>query len=58
MMFLLAAIGVAMADPTPDLKGHQFLITSVRTGNTEVFLVDPTTGDATNLTRSPKSESH
>ena len=32
------------------------MVTSVRTGDTEVFLVDPTTGDATNLTRSPKSE--
>jgi TolB protein len=39
-----------------ELAGHQFLVTSVRTGDTEVFLVVPETGDATNLTRSPKSE--
>jgi Tol biopolymer transport system component len=39
MMFLLAAIGVATADPAPDLKGHRFLVTSVRTGDTEVFVV-------------------
>ncbi len=56
MMLILAAIVFAADDPASDLKGHQFLVTSVRTGDTEVFLVDPTTGDATNLTRSPKSE--
>jgi TolB protein len=32
------------------------LITSVRTGDTEIFVVDPDTGDARNLSRSPKSE--
>lgn len=39
-----------------ELAGHKFLITSVRTGDTEIFLVDPYTGDAINLTRSPNSE--
>ena len=39
-----------------DLSGYQFLVTSVRTGDTEVFVVNPGTGDALNLTRSPKSE--
>jgi TolB protein len=39
-----------------DLSGHKFLVTSVRTGDTEVFVVDPETGDAINLSRSPKSE--
>lgn len=39
-----------------ELTGHKFLITSVRTGDTEIFLVDPDIGDAVNLTRSPKSE--
>src|SRR5262249_6022257 len=34
----------------------RFLVTSVRTGDTEVFLIDPTTGDAANLTRSATSE--
>ncbi len=38
-----------------ELHGHAFLMTSLRTGNTEVFRFDPYTGDATNLTRSPKS---
>jgi TolB protein len=39
-----------------DLTGHQFLVTSVRTGDTEVFIANPTTGDLFNVTRSPKSE--
>jgi TolB protein len=39
-----------------ELAGYQFLATLVRTGDTEIFLVDPDTGDAINLTRSPKSE--
>jgi TolB protein len=39
-----------------DLAGYKFLVTSVRTGDTEVFVVDPETGDATNLSRNPKSE--
>lgn len=36
--------------------GHQLLVTSVRTGDTEVFIADPTTGDMFNVSRSPKSE--
>jgi TolB protein len=39
-----------------ELSGHRILITSVCTGNTEVFVVDPDVGDAQNLTHSPKSE--
>ncbi len=39
-----------------ELAGHKLLVTSVRTGDTEVFIVDPETGDATNVTRSPSSE--
>jgi TolB protein len=38
------------------LMGHQLLLTSVRTGDTEIFVVDPETGDAKNLSRSPDSE--
>ncbi len=36
--------------------GHTLLITSLRTGDTEVFAVDPVTGDSRNITRSPTSE--
>jgi Tol biopolymer transport system component len=39
-----------------ELAGYKFLVTSIRTGDTEVFLVDPYLGDAKNLTRSPESE--
>jgi Tol biopolymer transport system component len=39
-----------------ELAGYQLLVTSVRTGDTELFLVDPDLGDARNLTRSPLSE--
>jgi hypothetical protein len=38
-----------------ELAGYQLLVASFRTGDTEIFLVDPDTGDARNLTRSPKS---
>ncbi|TAE24444.1 MAG: hypothetical protein EAZ91_20460 [Cytophagales bacterium] len=40
------------ATPPPG-AGHEFLMTSVRTGDTEVFATDPETGTARNLTRSP-----
>src|SRR5512140_2900742 len=39
-----------------DLAGYKLLLTSIRTGNTEVFVVDPDTGDAFNVSRSPQSE--
>lgn len=32
------------------------LITTVRTGDTEVFIINPSTGDAFNLTKAPNSE--
>jgi TolB protein len=38
-----------------ELAGHRFLMSSVRTGNTEIFCIDPYTGSATNLTRKPTS---
>lgn len=39
-----------------DLAGHRLLVTSVRTGDTEVFIADPATGDLFNVSRSPGSE--
>jgi TolB protein len=39
-----------------ELAGYRLLVTSVRTGDTEVFIVDPATGDAWNVSRSPTSE--
>jgi len=38
------------------LAGRQLLVTSVRTGDTEVFIANPDTGDMTNVSRSPESE--
>jgi TolB protein len=38
-----------------ELAGHRLLMTSVRTGNTDIFCFDPYTGSAVNLTRSPGS---
>jgi len=38
------------------LEKTQILITCVRTGDTEIFAVNPVTGDAFNITKSPSSE--
>lgn len=38
------------------LEQTKFLITSVRTGDTEIFTVNPITGDAFNITKAPNSE--
>jgi TolB protein len=50
---LIFTCALAHAGP---LTGDRFLITSVRTGDTEIFEVDPDSGDARNITRSPNSE--
>lgn len=50
---LMVLVPLAVAGP---LAGHRFLVTSVRTGDTEVFIADPDTGDLTNVSRSPGSE--
>jgi TolB protein len=41
--------------PAGELAGRQLLVATFRTGDTEIFLVDPDSGDARNLTRSPRS---
>jgi TolB protein len=38
------------------IEQTKFLITSVRTGDTEIFTVNPITGDAFNITKAPNSE--
>jgi len=53
---LVALLTLAATTYGADLSGHKFLITSIRTGDTEVFIADPTTGDLFNVSRSPKSE--
>ncbi len=54
---LCAAVGAGLAAPvgepgpaTPD-KEYTLLVSSTRTGNAEIFLVNPEWGDARNLTR-------
>ncbi len=49
-LLVFACVGVG-----GELAGQQLLVASFRTGDTEIFIVDPDTGDARNLTRSPKS---
>lgn len=56
ILFIPLLFVVALAAPAADLTGHKLLVTSVRTGDTEVFVADPTTGDMFNVSRSPKSE--
>jgi TolB protein len=46
----------APATKPGDLSGYKLLVTSVRTGDTEVFVVDPDAGEMTNLSRSPGTE--
>jgi TolB protein len=46
----------APADGADGLEGHHLLVTSVRTGHTEIFDVDPASGDARNITRSRDCE--
>jgi TolB protein len=36
-------------------RGYKMAVASFRTGDTEIFIVDPDTGDARNLARSPTS---
>ena len=59
MKSYLAALIVFIAVPVAsagDLSGRTLLITTVRTGDTEVFAIEPESGDARNLSRSPGSE--
>ena len=56
LLAVIAAMFTASLACAGELAGYKFLATLVRTGDTEIFLVDPDSGDAINLTRSPKSE--
>ncbi|MBL9173062.1 MAG: PD40 domain-containing protein [Verrucomicrobiales bacterium] len=56
MKLLLCLLSAATTAVAADLRGHSLLVTSVRTGDTEVFIADPTTGDLFNVSRSPTSE--
>jgi len=47
---------VAWAQPDGNLPPTRLLVTSVRTGDTEVFSINPANGDALNITKAPQSE--
>lgn len=56
MKLLLSFLCAAATAVAADLSGHTLLVTSVRTGDTEVFIANPTTGDLFNVSRAPNSE--
>lgn len=59
LMILLTVLLLPSAVPAEGgdgLEGRHLLVTSVRTGHTEIFDVDPASGDARNITRSRDCE--
>lgn len=56
LLLLICPFGLRALNESAELDGQQLLVTSVRTGNTDVFLVNPATGDARNLTRHPAED--
>lgn len=56
IMLTLPAVPVSASELVAAAGKRTLLVTSVRTGDTEVFAVDPDTGDAKNLSLSPRSE--
>jgi len=57
MKLLLALlVWACLTASAVDLAGHKLLVTSVRTGDTELFIADPTSGDLFNVSRSPNTE--
>lgn len=56
LVSLIALLSLIAMNQAADLSGQKLLVTSVRTGDTEVFIADPTTGDMFNVSRSPTSE--
>lgn len=56
ILLALAALSLVQPASAGQLTGSKLLLTSIRTGDTEVFFVDPDTGDAFNVSRSPQSE--
>ncbi len=56
LIALANVLSVAQTSHAGQLAGYKLLLTSIRTGDTEVFIVDPDTGDAFNVSRSPQSE--
>lgn len=53
---LCPVVPIARAQAQPNIGGQALVTTSIRTNDTEVFIIDPVTGDAFNLTKAPASE--
>jgi TolB protein len=52
----ISLVFTAQAQLLKEISGNKLLTTSIRTGDTEVFIIDPVTGDAFNVTKAPASE--
>ncbi|HEY2908787.1 MAG TPA: hypothetical protein VGI99_00985 [Gemmataceae bacterium] len=50
---IILVIALALSAP---LRAEEFLVPSARTGNSELFLIDPAKGDAKNATNTDKAE--
>ncbi len=55
-MLLLSLSLQVPAQLVKEISGAKLLTTSIRTGDTEIFIIDPVTGDAFNVTKAPHSE--
>ena len=53
---VLSLSSSASAQLAKEISGSKLLTTSIRTGDTEVFIFDPVTADALNVTKAPSSE--
>ena len=53
---LLILLWPLLTNAQPSPPNTRLLTTSIRTGNTEVFWINPATGDAFNITKAPASE--
>lgn len=53
---VLSLSSSASAQLTKEISGSKLLTTSIRPGDTEVFIFDPVTADALNVTKAPSSE--
>ena len=56
ILTMIACLSLAVWCRAGEFPGQKFLMTSVRTGDTEIFAVDPYFADSVNLTRAPDSQ--
>jgi TolB protein len=56
ILLVVACLALLPSGWAGEFPGNKILITSVRTGDTEIFVVDPYFADSINLTRAPSSQ--